>query len=386
LVSKEKYKSKHLPLPKISNGMSIQPISSWFKGKIESPLIIAGPCSAENRHQVVNTAIELAKLNKVHILRAGVWKPRSRPSSFQGAGDIALEWLVEAKEKTGLMLAVEVATPHHVELALKYGIDALWVGARTSSNPFSVDQLASSLSGVDIPVLVKNPINPDIELWIGILERFLRVGVSKLGAIHRGFSPFQRSIYRNLPKWEVPIDLKSYMPTLPVICDPSHIAGRPELIKGVAQKALDLSMDGLMIESHINPGVALSDAKQQITPEELSALLNDLIFRKLTPSPYDSIDILETLREKIDSLDQQLLELLSQRMDLVKTIGEYKRDNNVAIMQLRRWEEMISSRVDFGKSLGLADDYIKNLLRLVHKESIRKQAEILSRKNIPDAE
>lgn len=366
--------------------MSIQPISSWFKGKIESPLIIAGPCSAENRHQVVNTAIELAKLNKVHILRAGVWKPRSRPSSFQGAGDIALEWLVEAKEKTGLMLAVEVATPHHVELALKYGIDALWVGARTSSNPFSVDQLASSLSGVDIPVLVKNPINPDIELWIGILERFLRVGVSKLGAIHRGFSPFQRSIYRNLPKWEVPIDLKSYMPTLPVICDPSHIAGRPELIKGVAQKALDLSMDGLMIESHINPGVALSDAKQQITPEELSALLNDLIFRKLTPSPYDSIDILETLREKIDSLDQQLLELLSQRMDLVKTIGEYKRDNNVAIMQLRRWEEMISSRVDFGKSLGLADDYIKNLLRLVHKESIRKQAEILSRKNIPDAE
>jgi chorismate mutase len=366
--------------------MSIKPISNWFENEIDSPLIIAGPCSAENRQQVIDTAVELAKLKRVHVLRAGVWKPRSRPGSFQGAGNIALEWLEEAKSRTGLLLAVEVATPQHVEVALKHNIDVLWVGARTSSNPFSVDELAHSLAGVDVPILVKNPVNPDIELWLGIIERFLQVGVSKLGAIHRGFSPFQRSAYRNLPKWEIPIDLKSLIPSLPVICDPSHIAGRPELIKGIAQKALDLSMDGLMIESHINPGVALSDAKQQITPNELSILLNSLIFRKSSPTNAEFIDILETLREKIDSIDQQLLELLWQRMELVKRIGEYKKDNNVAIIQLRRWEEMINSRVDFGKSLGLDPDYVKNLLRLVHKESIRKQVEILSQNHELEAE
>jgi chorismate mutase len=366
--------------------MSILPISNWFKRKIDSPLIIAGPCSAENRQQVIDTAVELAKLNRVHVLRAGVWKPRSRPGSFQGAGNVALEWLEEAKSQTGLLLAVEVATPQHVEVALKHNIDVLWVGARTSSNPFSVDELAHSLAGVDVPILVKNPVNPDIELWLGIIERFLQVGISKLGAIHRGFSPFQQSAYRNLPKWEVPIDLKSHMPSLPIICDPSHIAGRPELIKGIAQKALDLSMDGLMIESHINPGVALSDAKQQLTPTELSILINSLIFRKLSSTNAEFIDILESLREKIDSIDQQLLELLWQRMELVKRIGEYKKDNNVAIMQLRRWEEMINSRVDFGKSLGLDQEYVKNLLRLVHKESIRKQAEILSQNRELEAE
>lgn len=358
--------------------MSILPLSQWFNWDADKPLIIAGPCSAESYNQVMETARELAKLGTVNVLRAGVWKPRSRPGSFQGMGEPALGWLAEAKQETGLRLAVEVATAQHVEAALKYDIDVLWVGARTSANPFSTDQLASALQGVDIPVLVKNPIHPDLELWLGSIERFSKAGVKKLGAIHRGFSPFQKSQYRNLPKWEIPIDLKSLLPELPVICDPSHIAGDPDLIMEISQKALDLSMDGLMIESHINPKAALSDAFQQITPSELGELLSELTFRKMSPTSTEFIDILETLREKIDSLDQQLLELLSQRMDIVKEIGEYKRDNNVAVMQLRRWEAMIKSRIDFGKQQGLEEHYVKNLLRLVHKESIRKQAEILS--------
>ncbi len=358
--------------------MSILPLSQWFKWDADKPLIIAGPCSAESHNQVMETARELAKLGTVNVLRAGVWKPRSRPGSFQGMGEPALGWLAEAKKETGLRLAVEVATAQHVEAALKYDIDVLWVGARTSANPFSTDQLASALQGVDIPVLVKNPIHPDLELWLGSIERFSKAGIKKLGAIHRGFSPFQKSQYRNLPKWEIPIDLKSLLPELPVICDPSHIAGNPDLIMEISQKALDLSMDGLMIESHINPKAALSDAFQQITPSELSELISELTFRKVSPTTTEFIDILETFREKIDSLDQQLLELLSQRMDIVKEIGEYKRDNNVAVMQLRRWEAMIKSRIDFGKQQGLEEHYVKNLLRLVHKESVRKQAEILS--------
>jgi len=358
--------------------MTFPPISNWFEKSIDTPLIIAGPCSAENRQQVIDTALELAKLDRVHVFRAGVWKPRSRPGSFQGAGNVALEWLLEAKQLTGLKMAIEVATPQHVDFALKHGIDILWVGARTSSNPFSVDELAHSLAGVDVPILVKNPVNPDIELWLGIIERFHHVGITKLGAIHRGFSPFRRSSYRNIPKWEVPIDLKSYLPTLPVICDPSHIAGRANLIQGIAQKALDLAMDGLMIESHINPGVALSDAKQQVTPGELSTLLDSLTFRKQSSANAEFVDTLETLREEIDSIDYQLLELLWQRMELVERIGRHKKENNVAIMQLRRWEEMIRLRVELGESLGLDKEYVKNLLRLVHKESIRKQAEILS--------
>ncbi len=354
------------------------PITEWFSERIDLPLIIAGPCGAESEKQILTTAEELAKTGRVHVFRAGVWKPRSRPGSFQGAGNVALEWLSEAKKQTNLKLAVEVATPQHVELALKYDFDVLWIGARTSSNPFSVDQIASSLAGVNIPVLVKNPVNPDLELWLGIIERFVRVGVSKLGAIHRGFTPFQRSSLRNIPKWEVPIDLKSHIPWLPVICDPSHIAGKPELIAGISQKALDLSMEGLMIEVHTNPSQALSDAKQQITPSQLVELLNGLTFRSISSSSPVFIDLLESIREKIDSIDQQLIELLGHRMDLVKKIGEYKKDNNVAVIQLRRWEQMVTSRVELGRSLGLDEEYVKALLRLVHKEAIRKQAEILS--------
>jgi chorismate mutase len=261
-----------------------------------------------------------------------------------------------------------------------------WVGARTSSNPFSIDELASAMAGVNKPVLIKNPIHPDLDMWIGTIERFEKVGVKKIGAIHRGFSPFQKSSYRNLPKWEVPIDLKTYIPNLPIICDPSHIAGKPDLIFDISQKALDLSMDGLMIETHINPRAALSDAFQQITPQRLGEILSQLSYRNVLPTSSEFIDILESLREKIDSLDLQLLELLSQRMDIVKKIGEYKLENNVAIIQLRRWEAMIKSRVEVGQKLGLDEKYVKDLLRLVHKESIRKQAQILSPKDKPEEE
>lgn len=366
--------------------MSILPISEWFGGDNRRPLIIAGPCSAESQEQVLSTAQEIAKLGNVDVIRAGVWKPRSRPGTFQGAGSPALEWLIEARKATGIPIIIEVATPQHLETALKYDIDMFWVGARTSSNPFSIDELASAMAGVNKPVLIKNPIHPDLELWIGSIERFEKAGVKKLGAIHRGFSPFQKSIYRNVPKWEVPIDLKTYIPNLPIICDPSHIAGNPNLIQEVSQKALDLSMDGLMIETHINPKAALSDAFQQITPEKLGKILSNLSYRNVLPTTNEFIDILERLREKIDSIDSQLLELLSQRMEIVKRIGEYKLDNNVAIIQLRRWETLIKSRVELGNRLGLDETYVKDLLRLVHNESIRKQAQILSKKDKPEIE
>ncbi len=358
--------------------MSIQPIAQWFSKTLKGPLIIAGPCSAESREQVLQTAKGVAALGKVDVFRAGVWKPRSRPGTFQGAGEPALEWLAEAKLETGLLLAVEVATPQHVEAALRYGVDMFWVGARTSSNPFSVDELATAMAGVNVPVLVKNPIHPDLEMWIGVIERFAKVGVTKLGGIHRGFSPFQKSMYRNVPKWEVAIDLRSIMPDLPIICDPSHISGRPELIPDVAQKALNLSMDGLMIETHVNPSKALSDAKQQVTPKALDNILASLSYKRITPLSPESVDILDSMREKIDSLDLQLLELLSQRMVIVEQIGEYKLRNNVAIMQLRRWEQMIKMRVEVGERLGLSPKYVKDLLRLVHKESVRKQADMIS--------
>lgn len=358
--------------------MSILPIAQWFSKTLNGPLIIAGPCSAESREQVLQTARGVAALGKVDVFRAGVWKPRSRPGTFQGAGEPALEWLAEAKQETGLLLAVEVATPQHVEAALRYGVDMFWVGARTSSNPFSVDELATAMAGVNVPVLVKNPIHPDLELWIGVIERFAKVGITRLGGIHRGFSPFQKSMYRNVPKWEVAIDLRSIMPDLPIICDPSHISGKPELIPDVAQKALNLSMDGLMIETHVNPSKALSDAKQQVTPKKLGDILTSLSYKRITPLSPESIDILESMREKIDSLDLQLLELLSQRMEISEQIGEYKLKNNMAIMQLRRWEKMIKMRVEVGERLGLSPKYVKDLLRLVHKESVRKQADMIS--------
>ncbi|MCB2194610.1 MAG: bifunctional 3-deoxy-7-phosphoheptulonate synthase/chorismate mutase type II [Bacteroidetes bacterium] len=357
---------------------SISKISSWFKG-LKEPLLIAGPCSAESEAQVMHTAKEIAALGKVAVFRSGIWKPRTRPGNFEGVGEEGLKWLQQVKKETGLLTAVEVANADHVNLAIKHDIDILWIGARTTSNPFSVQELADLLKGYDKPVLVKNPINPDVNLWVGALERFHKAGIDKLAAVHRGFYPFEATSLRNIPKWEVPIELKSLCHNLPIICDPSHIAGSREYIPEISQKALDLNMDGLMIETHYNPSVALSDMNQQLTPKQLGELFDQLIFRRSTTKDEDFTSILETLRSQIDSIDQQMLELLAQRMNIVEDIGKYKSHNKVTILQLRRWEKILQTRMKLGKKLGLTEDFIKKLLQLVHKESIQRQTEVMNK-------
>lgn len=365
--------------------LDITPSSDWFPS-FGNQLLIAGPCSAENEEQVIETAREIARTGKVKIYRAGIWKPRSRPGTFEGAGDKGLEWMKLVKAETGMLTTIEVATPHHVEKALEHGIDILWIGARTSSNPFSVDQLVQALKGVDIPVMVKNPVNPDLELWIGTFERLNKVGITKIAAILRGFYPYGRTRFRNIPKWELAIDLKSQFPNLPIICDPSHIAGQASLIKEVAQTALNYTFDGLMIEVHNDPSNALSDAKQQITPAQLHQILNELVYPTQSSSNFEFIDLLEKQRIKIDSIDQQMVELLAQRMRIVEEIGRYKKTHNVSIFQLRRWERILQSRIESGIKLGLDEEFVKKLLRLVHKESIRRQADIINSSEKPSAE
>ncbi len=357
---------------------SISKISNWFQD-IEEPLIIAGPCSAESESQIFKTAKEIAGLGKVKIFRSGIWKPRTRPGNFEGVGEDGLKWLQQVKKEFGFLLAIEVANEEHAELAIKYDIDILWVGARTTSNPFSVQELADSLKGFNKPVLVKNPINPDVNLWVGALERFHKAGVNKLAAVHRGFFPFEATTLRNIPKWEIPIELKSICHTLPILCDPSHIAGNTVYIPEIAQKALDLNMDGLMIETHYNPNVALSDMNQQLTPGQLGNLIDNLIYRRSTTKDKDFTNVLEALRSQIDSIDQQMLELLSQRMNIVEEIGKFKSQNEVTILQLRRWEKIVDTRMKLGKELGLTEDFIKKLLQLVHKESIQKQTEVMNK-------
>ncbi|MEE4196325.1 MAG: chorismate mutase [Bacteroidales bacterium] len=357
---------------------NISKISQWFKG-LHEPLLIAGPCSAETEEQVMQTALAISRLDKVKVFRAGIWKPRTRPGNFEGVGEQGLQWLKQVKKETGLLTTVEVANPEHVELAEKYNIDILWIGARTTSNPFSIQELADALKGYPGPVMIKNPINPDIQLWIGALERFHKAGVKKLAAIHRGFYPFEATTLRNIPKWEIPIELKSMCHTLPIICDPSHISGNTEYIPEIAQKAMDLNMNGLMIETHINPNAARSDMNQQLTPGQLGVILNKLIFRTTSVKNNDFLSVLENLRDKIDSIDQQMLELLSQRMHVVEEIGKYKSKNEVTILQLRRWEKIVNTRIRLGKKMGLSEDFIKKLLQLVHKESIQKQTEVMSK-------
>jgi len=357
---------------------SISKLSAWF-GNLNEPLIIAGPCSAESEEQVMQTAKQIAALGSVNIFRSGIWKPRTRPGNFEGVGEEGLQWLQQVKKETGLLTAVEVANHEHVELVAKYDIDILWIGARTTSNPFSVQELADSLKGFDKPVLVKNPINPDVNLWVGALERLHKAGIEKLAAIHRGFFPFEATPLRNIPKWEVPIELKSICHDLPIICDPSHIAGNTEYIPGIAQKAMDLNMDGLMIETHYNPTTALSDMNQQVTPNQLGNLLEKLVYRTTSTKDKDFANVLEILRSQIDSIDQQMLELLSQRMGIVEEIGNYKSKNEVTILQLRRWEKIMSTRIKLGKKLGLTEDFVKKLLQLVHKESIQRQTEVMNK-------
>ncbi len=361
----------------MSNLVNIIPLKSWFSDtKLDSPIIIAGPCSAENEKQVLETAKQLDKINKVKIFRAGIWKPRTRPGSFEGKGEEALKWLQKVKSETNLKTCVEVASPEHTKLAIKYGVDILWIGARTVANPFAIQAVADTLKNYDIPVMIKNPINPDIELWQGAIERINRAGINRIAAIHRGFYPFEKTNLRNIPKWEIPIELKTRFNNLPIIGDPSHISGTTEYIKDISQKGLDLNFDGLMIETHINPKEALSDAKQQLTPSELNSLISKLHFR--ANNTVNNIAEIELLREQIDSVDNQMLELLAKRMDIIENIGNYKKENEIPVFQLRRWEEIINTRKKFGEGLGLNKEFIKKILQLIHKESIMRQNKLIN--------
>ncbi|HEY0175743.1 MAG TPA: chorismate mutase [Pedobacter sp.] len=357
--------------------LNIQPLDSWLNIKNE-PLIISGPCSVETEEQLVSTAHLLAATGKVSVLRAGIWKPRTRPGEFEGIGSIGLEWLKRAKAETGLPVAVEVATAQHVKEALAAGVDILWIGARSTANPFTVQEIADALVGVDIPVLVKNPVNPDLSLWIGALERINNAGITKIGAIHRGFSSYEKSSFRNEPMWELAIQLKTLCPALPIINDPSHICGNRELIPYIAQKALDLDMQGLMIESHIDPSVAWTDAKQQVTPSALEELVSRLSVRDAESSNEEFTDKLAEFRKQIDKIDDVLIQKLGERMAIVEKIGQYKRDNKVTILQVNRWDEILKKGSAFARALKLDLNFTEKFLELVHGESIRKQTEIMN--------
>ncbi|MBK7653222.1 MAG: bifunctional 3-deoxy-7-phosphoheptulonate synthase/chorismate mutase type II [Flammeovirgaceae bacterium] len=357
-------------------GLQLEPITSWLKA--DRPVIISGPCSAETEDQMVATAKQIAATGKVHALRAGIWKPRTRPGQYEGAGEEGLKWLMRAKAETGLPVTTEVANGAHVEACLKAGVDILWVGARTTVNPFSVQEVADALKGVDIPVMVKNPINPDVELWLGALERLNKAGITKMAAIHRGFSSFEKGPFRNAPMWDLAIDLKTRVPELDMICDPSHIAGARDLIALISQKALDLDMAGLMIESHINPDAAWSDAKQQVTPAVLGKIIEELVPRTQTTDNKKFKDTLSILREQIDHLDDEIMQKLAARMKISEKIGQYKKENNVTILQVNRWEEIIQTRIALCKAMGLNEEFTNELLKLIHQESIQLQTKVMN--------
>jgi chorismate mutase len=342
------------------------------------PLIISGPCSAESEEQMIETATGLAKTGKVDLLRAGIWKPRTKPGMFEGNGIVGLPWLAKAKKLTGIPTTVEVATAKHVEDALKFDVDMLWIGARTTVNPFSVQEVADALRGVDVPVLIKNPINPDLELWSGGIERLQKVGVQQVGMIHRGFSSYGNTEFRNAPMWHLPIEMKRRYPGMPLICDPSHICGNRSMLQTVAQKSIDLDFDGLMLESHIDPDTAWSDANQQVTPEKLLELLNELIWRHESTTEQEFITALSTLREQINQVDDELLTLLGQRMKLSDKIGEYKRDNDITILQTNRWNEILERAFQKGEQLGLTKEFITKYFDAVHLESIHHQNRIMN--------
>jgi chorismate mutase len=352
-------------------------IKDW-KGYKGRPFLISGPCSAESEEQVNETAKALAATGKVSIFRAGIWKPRTRPNSFEGVGNAGLKWLRRVRQETGLLVGTEVANEKHVYEALKYGIDMLWIGARTSVNPITVQEIADALKGVDVMVFVKNPVNPDIELWIGALERIASAGIKRLGAIHRGFSTYEKTIYRNQPNWQLPIELRRRIPEIPILCDPSHIAGAREYLHEISQKAMDLNFDGLMIESHINPEKALSDASQQVNPEELKELLSRLILRSPSTDDPKLLDVLGELRQQIDVFDDHLLDLLEKRMKVSETIGRYKKENNITILQSARWDEIVKRAMIKGRAKGLSEELIDSMFKAIHQESINRQMKIMN--------
>lgn len=345
--------------------------------KLNHPLVIAGPCSAETEEQVLKIANEL-KNSDATIFRAGIWKPRTRPGGFEGVGAIGLKWMQKAKHETGLLMGVEVANATHVKLALEHDIDVLWIGARTTVNPFAVQEIADALENTDKIVLVKNPVNPDLALWIGGIERLHNAGIKKLGAIHRGFSTYEKTKYRNIPEWQIAIELQSRFPDLPLICDPSHITGKRDMIQEVSQQALDLNYDGLMIETHIDPDNAWSDSAQQVTPTSLKQILKDLKVRQQTTDEGDYIAELVKLRANIDIVDSKLLEILGNRMKISEQIGALKKEKNVAILQNKRWNEILGKMILEGEQRGLSEEFIMRFFKALHQESIMHQQKIIN--------
>ena len=341
----------------------------------QKPLLIAGPCSAETEEQVIQTATELAA-NGVKIFRAGIWKPRTKPGGFEGVGVEGLQWLKKVKELTGMYTSTEVATKQHVDAALEAGVDILWIGARTSANPFAMQEIADALqeAGADVPVLIKNPVNPDLELWIGAMQRIYNAGIKRIGAIHRGFSAYGKHLYRNLPQWHIPIELRRRMPNLPIICDPSHIGGKRELVAPISQQALDMGFDGLIIESHCDPDCAWSDKSQQVTPDVLNFIVNTLVLR----DESHTTESLTLLRQQIDTLDNELLEVLNKRMRVSREIGQYKKEHRMPVLQASRYDDIIQSRVKLAMEMGMSSDFMKSVLAAIHEESVRQQIEILN--------
>ena len=357
--------------------MQFELIKTWLPS-INEPLIISGPCGAESLEQLLKTAQQLKEINKVSLFRAGVWKPRTRPNSFEGKGEEALQWLTEVKKQFGFKITVEVANAHHTEMALKYGVDVLWIGARTTANPFSVQEIADALKGIDVPVMIKNPIHADLQLWIGAIERIYNSGISKIAAIHRGFHYYGKTKYRNKPFWQIPIELRTLFPDLPIICDSSHISGNKELIPSVSQKALDLGMNGLMIETHYNPDLALSDASQQYTPSQLNQLISKLVLRNQLSEDELITNKLSDFRKIIDEIDDELLNVLKKRMQIIEKIALHKKEQNISIFQLGRWQEILRTRVQWADKIGVSRQHIEKICILLHEESIRLQNKLMN--------
>lgn len=337
------------------------------------PIVIAGPCSAETEEQVMATARELAK-NGVKIFRAGIWKPRTKPGGFEGVGEQGLAWLRRVKDETGMLVATEVATKQHVKAALDAGVDVLWIGARTSANPFAMQEIADALEGKDVPVLVKNPVNPDLELWIGAMQRLYNAGLRRIGAIHRGFSAYGKHLYRNMPQWHIPIELRRRLPNLTIFCDPSHIGGKRELVAPLSQQAMDMGFDGLIIESHCEPDSAWSDKSQQVTPEVLNFILHTLVVR----DSVQTTESLALLRQQIDQIDSELLEALSKRMRVSREIGQYKKEHSMPVVQTGRYDDILNSRARSAEELGMSGEFMKVVYQAIHEESVRQQIEVLN--------
>lgn len=351
---------------------TIKPIQ--FKGvDNKRPIIIAGPCSAETEEQVMSTATDLAKAG-IKIFRAGIWKPRTKPGGFEGIGEEGLVWLERVQKETGMLVATEVATRQHVEAALKHGVDVLWIGARTSANPFAMQEIADTLKGVDVPVLVKNPVNPDLELWIGAMQRLHNAGITRIGAIHRGFSAYGKHLYRNMPQWHIPIELRRRLPNMSIFCDPSHIGGKRELVAPLSQQAMDLGFDGLIIESHCDPDCAWSDKSQQVNPEVLNFILNTLVVRDTT----QTTESLTLLRQQIDQIDGEIIEALAKRMRVSREIGQYKKEHSMPVLQTGRYDDVLNTRARNAEEMGMSGDFMKTVYQAIHEESVRQQIEVLN--------